>query len=378
MELFLTDEQEFLRETVDKFLATECPIAAVRALADTDEGFDRELWRRGAALGWTSLLVPEDYGGGTASGAGLVDLALIAELFGRHVAPGPLVPTNLAALARWGSDEQKRSVLPGIVSGETIAAWCDGTATFNPTPPLRVSRAGDAYVLDGAISPVEAASEADVLVVAVADGDVSRQFLVRADAPGVSTSRLEALDVVRRFATVSFDGCRVSNREELAGTGSGATSPVRVVQQAAIALHTAESTGAAARVFEFTLEWAFDRFTFGRPLASYQEIKHRFADMRMWVEACAATSAAAARAVAEDRDDAGELTSVAKAYVGEHACELVQDCVQIHGGIGVTWEHDIHLFLRRVTTNWALNGAPSHHLEQLASWLEATSRAGAG
>ena len=371
MELFLTDEQEFLRETVDKFLATECPTATVRALADTGVGFDSELWRRGTALGWTSMLVPEEYGGGTASGAGLVDLALIAELFGRHVAPGPLVPTNLAALAiaRRGSDEQKRSILPDLANGEAIAAWCDGATAFDANAPVRVSRAGSDYVLHGVVSPVEAAAEAEMLVVAATDDDGVREFLVGADSPGLSTTSLEGLDIVRRFAEVAFDACRVSEDCELRGAD---VDDARAARHAAIALHTAESTGAAARVFEFTLEWAFDRFTFGRPLASYQEIKHRFADMRMWIEACAATSAAAVRAVDEGRDDAAELTSVAKAYVGEHTCELVQDCVQIHGGIGVTWEHDIHLFLRRVTTNWALFGLPSEHLGELTAWLAST------
>jgi alkylation response protein AidB-like acyl-CoA dehydrogenase len=371
VELFLTDEQEFLSETVDKFLAAECPPTTVRALADTDDGFDRDLWQRGAALGWTSMLVPEEYGGGTVSGAGLVDLALVAELFGRHVAPGPLVPTNLVALAvaRAGTDAQKRSLLPRIAGGGVIGAWCDGATRSGATAPMRVAHDGDDYILEGDVSPVEAAAEADVLVVAAMDGGLVRQFVVPVDSTGLTFDPLEGLDVVRRFATVSFDGCRVSGHHELTNASVDDVSLCRSVRHAAIALHVSESTGAAARVFDFTLEWAFDRYTFGRPLASYQEIKHRFADMRMWLEACAATSAAAVRAVDEGRGDAGELTSVAKAYVGEHTCELVQDCVQIHGGIGVTWEHDLHLFLRRVTTNWALFGVPSDHREQLAAWL---------
>jgi alkylation response protein AidB-like acyl-CoA dehydrogenase len=122
-------------------------------------------------------------------------------------------------------------------------------------------------------------------------------------------------------------------------------------------------------VLEFTIQWAFDRYSFGRPLASYQALKHRFADMKLWLEASYATAAAAARAVQADGPEAAELASVAKAYIGERATDLVQDCVQLHGGIGVTWEHDIHLYLRRVTVDRVLWGTPSEHRRLIAGFL---------
>jgi alkylation response protein AidB-like acyl-CoA dehydrogenase len=139
----------------------------------------------------------------------------------------------------------------------------------------------------------------------------------------------------------------------------------------AAALQLAEVVGAIDRVLEFTIEWAFDRLAFGRQLASYQALKHRFADMRLWLEAAKATTAAAVHAVDDHSPDAPELVSVAKSYVGEHAPELVQDCVQMHGGIGVTWDHDIHLYLRRVTLDSALSGTVTDHRRRLATILAA-------
>jgi alkylation response protein AidB-like acyl-CoA dehydrogenase len=139
--------------------------------------------------------------------------------------------------------------------------------------------------------------------------------------------------------------------------------------QIAVALQCAETAGAVQRAFEFTVQWAFDRYSFGRPLASYQALKHRFADMKLWLEASLATASAAAHAAAQRAADADELASVAKSYVGQRSTDIIQDCVQMHGGIGVTWEHDIHLYLRRATVNRAMFGSPSEHRRRLADIL---------
>ena len=139
--------------------------------------------------------------------------------------------------------------------------------------------------------------------------------------------------------------------------------------QIALVIQCAETVGATDRVFETTLEYMFDRFSFGRPLASYQALKHRFADAKLWLETCHATAAGAARAVQAGSDDAGELVSAAKSYIGDKAGQIIQECVQMHGGMGVTWEHDIHLYLRRVTQNRALYGTPDQHRERIAVLL---------
>ena len=349
MELELSDDQEFFRQTTAKFLAAECPISVVRELEHDPAGFTADYWRRGAELGWTSMLVPEEHGGGSLSGDGLLDLVLVAEEMGRLVSPGPLVPVSVvaAAIAAAGTPEQQAAVLPAIVAGDTIGAWC------------RTGVRADGLVLSGVAAPVEAAAQAQQLLVTAGD----RHFLVPADTPGVTITPLEGLDLVRRLAEVRFDEVEVPPTAELA-----ACDAERLLQ-IAVVLQCAETCGAIDRVFEFTVEYASDRYSFGRPLSSYQALKHRFADMKMWLEACHGTATAAARAVQEGRADAGELVSAAKSYIAPHAMEIVQDCVQLHGGIGVTWEHDLHLYLRRVTVNAALYGTVTEHRERIAVLL---------
>ncbi len=361
MELQLTNDQQLLAETTRRFLDDSCPLTEVRRLADTPAGFEPAWWRQGAELGWTSLLVPEARGGGSVSGQGLNDLALVAEEMGRTVAPGPLVPVNVVAatLAASAADEAG-PVLDGLLAGTGIAAWCppgpDGGPEARPAGPGR-------FTVHGGTGPVEAGAEADHLLVSARTPDGPAQLLVAAEAPGVTVARRGSLDLVRRFATVTFDGAPAI---AVAAPGATGADGQRQLELAAV-LSMAETVGAITRVFEFTLEWAFDRTSFGRPLASYQALKHRFADMRLWLEASAATVAAATRAVQAESPEAAELVSVAKSYVGSRAPELVQDCVQMHGGIGVTWDHAIHLYLRRVTVNAQTYGTVGQHRRRLAA-----------
>lgn len=369
MELQLSDEQAAFVETTRRFLAAESPIAAVRALEHDPDGFDRAVWARGAALGWTSLLVPEVDGGGSLSEHGLADLVLVAEAMGAVVAPGPLGPVNVVAdaVARGGSASLRASVLPGLLDGSAIVAWC------GPEPVSGSADDGSAddggLVLRGECSPVEAGAQADHLLVAVAhdDGRVS-QAVVAVDAPGLTVTPLGGLDLVRRFARVSFDEVAVPASSIVGSMGEAATEVERQWMVACV-LQCAETVGALDHVFAMTLEYLGDRYSFGRPLSSYQALKHRLADDKVWLEACHAIASGAARAVAADAPNAGELTSAAKAWIGPHATELVQDCIQLHGGIGVTWEHDLHLYLRRVTVNRATLGTPEQHAERIAAGL---------
>jgi alkylation response protein AidB-like acyl-CoA dehydrogenase len=324
-------------------------------------------------LGWTSLLVPEELGGGSNSGDEVVDLTLVADAFGRRVAPGPLLPVNVvaAALARSGSEAQRAEVLPGLLAGTTIAAWCVGppTADGGVASGMTARAEGDGFVLDGAQAPVEAAGQADVLLVTATTGDGLAQFLVAPDAPGVSIVALESIDLTRRYGRVDFVGVRVPGSAAVGVPGEAGADVERPLQLVVV-MQVAESVGAAETVFDFTLEWVFDRFSFGRPLASYQEIKHRFADMKTWLEASHAIATAAARAVQEEAADAPETVSIAAAYVDEYVPELIQDCVQMHGGIGVTYDHDIHLYLRRVTVNRVLHGTPADHRQRITTLRE--------
>ena len=180
---------------------------------------------------------------------------------------------------------------------------------------------------------------------------------------------LHSLDVTRRFGRVAFDDVRLPRAALVGGLGDAAGQVARQRHYAAV-IGTAESVGAMQAAFDMTVAWAFDRYSFGRPLASYQALKHRFADMKSWLEASHAITDAAAVAVADDTADAAELVSAAKSFVGDYGAELAQECVQLHGGIGVTYEHDLHLFLRRITLNRALSGSPADHRQQIATIAE--------
>jgi alkylation response protein AidB-like acyl-CoA dehydrogenase len=373
MRFELSPEQAFFRETTDRFLTEHVPVGEVRRLRDDPEGFDDAYWRQGAELGWTSLLVSEDHGGGSLSGEGLVDLTLVAHEFGRHAAPGPLASTNVvaSALSALGGDVHA-DVLAAVLSGESIATWCLGEPRPHDrlgTTALEVRVDGDEVVLDGVKRPVESAARASHLLVTGRTGAGLTQVLVPTDAPGVSIAPMDTVDLTRRFSVVTFEGVRVPSTAVLGEVGR-ADDQVEHQLLVAIAVANAEAVGAMQTGFDMTVEWAFDRYSFGRPLASYQELKHRFADMKTWLEASHAISDAAATAVVLRSPDAAELTSVAKAYVGHYGTELLHDCVQIHGGIGVTFEHDLHLFLRRQVVDRVLYGTPAEHRLRIADLAE--------
>jgi alkylation response protein AidB-like acyl-CoA dehydrogenase len=370
MEIALSDDQEFFRDTTRKFLGSECPIPKVRSLRSNPDGFERDYWRQGAELGWTSLLVPEDLGGGSVSGNGAADLALVADAFGAHVAPGPLVPCSVVAatLSRSGSAEQQGEFLPAIVAGDVVATWA-----FTEVPPhdglgdiaLRAEADGSEYVLTGMKSPVEAGAQADQLLVTATTDAGAAQFLLAPETPGVTVTPLRSVDLVRRYARIQFDGARVP-ASALVGEPGGAAADVEHQLQIAGVVQSAEMVGAAQVAFDLTLDWAFSRYSFGRPLASYQEIKHRFADMKMWLEASHALADVAARHD-EQNDASARAVSTAKAYAGDYLAELVQDCVQLHGGIGVTYEHDLHLYLRRITVDRLTYGTPTEHCRRIGA-----------
>ncbi len=371
MEIVLSDDQEFFRDTTRKFLGSECPIPKVRALRENEAGFEPDYWRQGAELGWTSLLVPEELGGGSVSGDGPSDLALVAHAFGAHVAPGPLLPCNVVAvaLARSGTAAQQAEVLPALVGGEQVATWA-----ITEMPPhdglgalaVRAEPDGDGFVLTGVKSPVEAGAEADQLLVTAATDTGPTQFLVPAGADGVSVTRLRSVDLVRRFARIRFDGVKVP-AGALVGTPGGAADDVEHQLQIAAVVQSAEMVGAADSVFDINLDWAISRYSFGRPLASYQEIKHRFADMKMWLETSHTLADSAARHVSHGDPDADIATSAAKAYAAQYLAELAQDAVQMHGGIGVTYEHDLHLYLRRITVDRMTYGTIADHHRRIGA-----------
>jgi alkylation response protein AidB-like acyl-CoA dehydrogenase len=396
MKLDLTPEQAFFHGTTRQFLDDKVPTSLLRDLRGDPAGFGRDFWRQGADLGWTSLLVSEADGGGSVSGQGLCDLALVAFEFGRYAAPGPLTTANVvtAAVARSGTAQQKAELLPGLMTGDRIGSW----AYAEPRPFERLGAVGlrarpsnghsnghsnGQYVLTGHKAPVESAGQADLFLVTallVTEGEEDPgtglvQFLVPADTPGVSVRPMRTLDISRRYGHVVFDDATVPASAVLgeAGAAAGGTVAGEVERQLQIALviQLAELTGAMDRGLELTTEWLFNRYSFGRPLASYQALKHRFADMRAWLEAAHALADAAARHVQEESGRAGEYVSAGKSVLGVAALEVLQECVQFHGGIGVTFEYDLHLYLRRATVDAQLYGTVADHRERLTAILEA-------
>jgi alkylation response protein AidB-like acyl-CoA dehydrogenase len=369
----LTPDQALFRETTRSFLETEVPLTRVRELAIGPVGFDPSWWERGAELGWTTMLVAPEFGGDTISGNGVADLAIVAEEMGRLVSPGPFTPVNVVARALSHSSNAGdfADVIEELMAGTATASWAvyEPGRGWDPAGVTATARLdGGDYVLSGVKDRVDSGDQASYFLVTAQAPDGLAQFLVPSGAPGVSVIRDQSLDLVRRYATARFADVRVPAARR-AGTTAEAEAAVAAQLATAAALTCAEITGAAGRVLEFTVQWAFDRYSFGRPLASYQALKHRFADMKLWLEASYATAGAVARAAGANTPDAAELASVAKAYIGEHATDLVHDCVQLHGGIGVTWEHDLHLYLRRVTVDRSLWGTPSEHRRLLADLI---------
>ncbi|WP_019930438.1 acyl-CoA dehydrogenase family protein [Nocardia sp. BMG111209] len=364
----LNADQEFFRDTTAKFLSERVPVEAIRRRRHETDAFDAEYWRRGADLGWTSLLVGEEAGGGSISGDPVVDLTLIAYEFGRAAAPGPLTSANVVAAALSGAGSHPE-VVADLLSGATVAGWAHAEPRGGiGAVGLEIRADGAELVLDGVKRPVEAAGQAGWFLVSGRTGDGLTQVLVPADAPGVSVAALQTVDLTGRFGTVTFDGVRVP-RDAVVGEIGGAAAQLEYQLQLALVIQAAETVGAMQRGFDMTVEWAADRYSFGRPLASYQAIKHRFADLKSWLEASHAIADSAAAAVSARAAGAGELVSVAKAYIGEYGLELLQDCVQLHGGIGLTFEHDLHLFLRRATVDRALHGTPAQHRARIAQFV---------
>jgi alkylation response protein AidB-like acyl-CoA dehydrogenase len=362
--------------TTQAFLQKQVPLSRVRELHAQGVSFEPAWWRRAAELGWTALLVPEELGGGSVSGDGVADLAMVAEQLGKTVAPGPLYPvsTVLAGLVNCAEPQAHAATIESLISGEIVASWAvyepgQGWAPHEPSVTATSTESG--YRIDGVKDRVEAGAQSNLLLVVAQTDDGVGQFLVPTDAPGVHIEPQQSIDLVKQYARVHFDGVAIDH-----GAAVGAAAEL-VDRQAQIAqvLQCAEVVGILQTVFDFTVAWALDRHTFGRPLASYQALKHRFADMKMWLEACRATTAAAVAAISARSPDAGLSASIAKSYVGEMATDIIQGCVQMHGGIGVTWEHDLHVFLRRAALYRSMFGTPEEHNLRVYRLQEAGQRA---
>lgn len=358
-------EAELFITTARAFLDRHAALSDVRALHARGQSYDPACWQRAAELGWTSLLVPEHLGGGSVSGHPLHDLAAVAEQIGHTVAPGPLhsVSTVLTGLVNADNHTEHAHTIAALTSGEKVAAWAvdEPGRAFRPEQPrLAATTAGDGFRINGVKDQVEAGPLADAFLVTARTLDGPRQFLVPADTPGVTVHRQRSVDLIKQYARIEFDSVEVA-RSAAVGSIAQTTDLIRRQSYTAIILQCAETVGILDAVLAMTTAWAMERHSFGRPLASYQALKHRFADMTVWLNACRAITSGAVDAVDNHRADAGLWVSAAKSYLSEHAGPLVQDCVQLHGGIGITWEHDLHLYLRRITLYRSIFGTATEH-----------------
>lgn len=369
-------EKILFASTTQAFLQKEVPLSRVRELHAQGVSFEPDWWRRAAELGWTALLVPEELGGGSVSGDGVADLAMVAEQLGKTVAPGPLYPvsTVLAGLVDSADPQSHEKTIESLIAGETVASWAvyepgQGWAPHQPSVTATATDSG--YRIDGVKDRVEAGAHSNLLLVVARTDNGVGQFLVPTDRPGVRIEPQQSIDLVKQYARVHFDGVDIDGGAAI----GGAAGLIDRQSQIAQVLQCAEVVGILQTVFDFTVAWALDRHTFGRPLASYQALKHRFADMKMWLEACRATTAAAVAAISARSPDAALSASIAKSYVGEMATDIIQGCVQMHGGIGVTWEHDLHVYLRRAALYRSMFGTPEEHNLRVYQLQDAGQRA---
>ena len=370
MILGVSAEQEELRASVRRFLADRAPMSRVRELMDGGET-DWALWEQaGTQLGLQGLAIPESYGG---AGFSFAEQAVVLEEFGAALYGGPyLASAVLAATGLLASPDEgaRRELLPGIASGQTVAtlAFAEDGGSWDPAA-IRLSAVKDgpgvngAWRLDGHKSFVlDGATAGLILVVAATDAGLSL-FAVTADADGLARAALPALDQTRQLARLEFAG--VTGRL-IGSPGDGAAALDRALDVAAVAL-AAEQLGGAQRALDMAVEYAKVRRQFDRPIGSFQAIKHRCADLLLEVESLRSAVGYAAAAVAEDSAEIPVLASLVKAYASETYFHVAAENIQIHGGIGFTWEHDAHLYFKRAKASELFLGDGAYHRERLAN-----------
>ena len=368
----LSEEQEALQRSAREFLARECPPALVRETAKADDGVPRALYRQMAELGWMGLLVPEKQGG---LGLAALDLALVLEELGRVAAPGPFLPTQLviAGLLRAGSSAQRAAWLPRLVAGEAFATVAHVEESDQQEPAgiqTRAARKGDGWVLSGAKLFVPEAQAADVFLVAArteagTGPEGVSLFLVDRGVRGVRVKPHRHVDLSRRFGEVVLKDVTLPDSALLGDAGQGWPVLARLLDLAAVGI-AADSLGGAQRAFEMAIEYSRVREQFGRKIGSFQALKHIAAEMLADIEPARSLVWYAAYAWDRRPRDAARAAAMAKASLGDVYSRTVRRSVEMHGGIGFTWEFDLQLWFKRAHTNETLFGDPSFHRERVA------------
>ena len=358
MELEFTDDQQELQSTARTFLERECPMSLVRSVVEKGAPAD-DLWAQMVELGWPALTVPEEYGG---LGLGFVELAVLAEELGRVVAPGPFLSTVtqfVPAVRHAGTPEQQARFLGAVAAGAITGALAVGG-------DLRAQPVDGGWAITGSVRHVVEGDRADELAVAARVDDGWGLFVVPAAA--VHALAEASLDQSRRLATVELESAFVDSDRALGVPGGAETALDRAVEEAIAAL-ALEMVGTCQSIFDVAITYARERHQFGVPIGSFQAIKYKFADMLIAIERARATAYYAAATVAEEDDRRPLAVAMAKAAAGDMQRLVAQEGIQLMGGIGYTWEHDMHLYVKRAKAGDALLGTSSHHRARVARLL---------
>jgi alkylation response protein AidB-like acyl-CoA dehydrogenase len=367
MILGVSAEQEELRASVRRFLADRVPISAVRELMEAADGGDPAVWKQaGEQLGLQGIAIPEEYGG---AGFSFAEQAIVLEELGAALYGGPYLASAVFAanvLLASGDEAAKNEYLPGIAAGELVATLAfteeDGSWETGATR-LAAAESGDGWRLDGRKSFVLDGHAAELILVVGRTGDGLSLFAVRAGAPGLTRTALPTLDQTRKLARLDFDGVPATL---IGAAGAAEFMLAKTLDVAAIA-QAAEQLGGAQRVLDFTVAYLKVRHQFGRPIGSFQGLKHRCADLLLEVESLRSAVQYAAAAAAEDSPEVPTVAALVKAYASDVYFHVAAESIQMHGGIGFTWEHDAHLYFKRAKASELFLGDATLHRERLAS-----------
>ena len=372
MNFGFTEEQELLRKTARDFLAEHAPMKHVREFMEGPQRFSRELWKRMAELGWLGLALPERFGG---AGLSMVELSIVLEELGRSLAPVPFLPTLLAGFAvlEAGDEAQQREWLPGLSSGHAIATLAITEERGSEEPAdiaCTATRTGSGWQLRGRKLFVPDADVADWLVVVarIGAGPGLGLFCVPRTAAGVSIDALRSMDALRQLQRVELDGIQLPE-SSLLGANTDAWPKLERVLDRGRVMICAEMLGGAEKCLEDSVQYAKERIQFGKPIGVNQAIKHKCADMLFEVESAKSITYYAAWAAREDNAEAPLAAAMAKAYVSDAYRHASAENIQIHGGVGFTWEYDCHLYFKRAKSDEAWFGDATHHRERVAQML---------
>ena len=377
MNFGFSEEQEMLRDATRRFLDNECPSSFVRKMMEDDSAHATEMWKKVAEQGWPAILIDEAHGG---VGGSFLDMVVILEEMGRSLLPGPFLATALLgtpAILAGGSDEQKNAILPGVAAGETILslALAEQSGRYDAGGvALAATPKGEDFLLSGEKFFVPDAHVADQLVVVARTGqgataeDGISLFVVDAKAPGVTVTQLKTVDMTRRQCHVAFQDVAVPAAQVVGQVGAGWPIVQRTLDQAMAGL-CAEMVGTGQQALDMAVAYAKERVQFGKPIGSFQAVKHKCVDMMVQVENARSLTYYAAWTVDENVPEARQAVPMAKAYCSDMCKTVTSEAIQVHGGIGFTWEHDMHLFYRRGLASEAAFGSAPVHREVVAQEL---------